>query len=175
MQEALQGWDGGVEVEVDFAEPFSSKKAGRSAFKISVADLKFVDDLAVLKMKSSTPDAMWQCCCRGLPDKKAPWIFLGGPGSARYKTPGADYLDGICSSKFLGFCSERVKAKTSTGYLGDGRLGEMYIVPAGSSCSTCLPESMYAYVDENTPEKPAWCEGSYVTIEGTATSVSVKK
>uniref|UniRef100_A0A0G4EYP4 Reverse transcriptase domain-containing protein n=1 Tax=Chromera velia CCMP2878 TaxID=1169474 RepID=A0A0G4EYP4_9ALVE len=48
VQEALQGWDGGIEVEVDFAEPFSSKKAGRSAFKISVADLKFADDLARL-------------------------------------------------------------------------------------------------------------------------------
>uniref|UniRef100_A0A0G4HDT3 C2H2-type domain-containing protein n=2 Tax=Chromera velia CCMP2878 TaxID=1169474 RepID=A0A0G4HDT3_9ALVE len=46
VQEALQGWDGGVEVEVDFAEPFTSKKAGRSAFKISVTDLKFADDLA---------------------------------------------------------------------------------------------------------------------------------
>uniref|UniRef100_A0A0G4H8Y8 Reverse transcriptase domain-containing protein n=1 Tax=Chromera velia CCMP2878 TaxID=1169474 RepID=A0A0G4H8Y8_9ALVE len=46
VQEALQGWDAGVEVEVDFAEPFTSKKAGRSAFKISVTDLKFADDLA---------------------------------------------------------------------------------------------------------------------------------
>eukprot|EP00820_Chromera_velia_P001846 Cvel_15503.t1-p1 / transcript=Cvel_15503.t1 / gene=Cvel_15503 / organism=Chromera_velia_CCMP2878 / gene_product=Putative uncharacterized transposon-derived protein, putative / transcript_product=Putative uncharacterized transposon-derived protein, putative / location=Cvel_scaffold1150:41911-43758(+) / protein_length=554 / sequence_SO=supercontig / SO=protein_coding / is_pseudo=false len=42
----LKGWDGGVEVEVDFAEPFTSKKAGRSAFKINVTDLKFADDLA---------------------------------------------------------------------------------------------------------------------------------
>uniref|UniRef100_A0A0G4G7Y3 Reverse transcriptase domain-containing protein n=1 Tax=Chromera velia CCMP2878 TaxID=1169474 RepID=A0A0G4G7Y3_9ALVE len=50
-QEALQGSDEGVEVEVDFAEPFARKKAGRSAFKISVTDLKFADDLAIFETR----------------------------------------------------------------------------------------------------------------------------
>uniref|UniRef100_A0A0G4HN64 C2H2-type domain-containing protein n=1 Tax=Chromera velia CCMP2878 TaxID=1169474 RepID=A0A0G4HN64_9ALVE len=46
IEEALEGWEGGVKVEVDFTQPISSKKPSKSfSFVMKVTDLKFADNL----------------------------------------------------------------------------------------------------------------------------------
>uniref|UniRef100_A0A0G4I7U9 Uncharacterized protein n=1 Tax=Chromera velia CCMP2878 TaxID=1169474 RepID=A0A0G4I7U9_9ALVE len=45
-EEALEGWEGGMKVEVDLTQPISSKKPSKSfSFVVKVTDLKFADDL----------------------------------------------------------------------------------------------------------------------------------